>query len=216
MTQTVNDSLTVTARIGRPRDTEMEDHVFDVVLKIYGKTGWSGFHFTKVASLGGIGKSSLYSRWADRETLLRMAFRNKLSFPGPIGNTAREILINEAEFRLRTYLGQYRTAIRRLFVEATQANEPTLKEIFDDVFIIPVNLISARLWDFKDAGELHEFTSVVRLLDAIEGSILMRTFCLPDSFIDCFLGKVPAYVEDLIDDQLGIPHPSYQAECILE
>ena len=43
---------------------------------------------------------------------------------------------------------------------------------------------------------------MTRLLDAIEGSVLMRTFCLPDDYIECFLQKVPKYVEDLVSDQL--------------
>ncbi|MDY5584869.1 MAG: TetR/AcrR family transcriptional regulator [Arcanobacterium sp.] len=214
MEQVTVDSTPQTSRPGRPRDKALASHVFNVALQIYGETGWSGFHLSKVSALGGIGKSSLYSRWGDRDVLLKAAFSNLITCPGPVGNSAREILIHEADFRLRLYLGKYRTAIRRLFVEATQANEPILREIFDDVFVNPVNVISTRLWDFKASGELHEFTSVVRLLDAIEGSVLMRTFCLPEDFIECFLGKVPAYVEDLVDDQLGLPHPSRQAECI--
>ena len=49
-------------------------------------------------------------------------------------------------------------------------------------------------------------------VDAIEGSVLMRTFCLPDDVIGCFLEKVPDYVADLVDDQLHHHEPSRQLD----
>lgn len=197
---------------GRPRDTSLEERVFRAALDLYGDTGWAGFNLTKIASMAGVGKSSLYSRWMDRDKLLHAAFSTLVVCPGPVGSSAREILVNEADFRLRTYLGVNRFAVRRLFVEAAQAEDPIIARIYEDVFVTPLTQIHERLWDFKQSGELPDNTSVVRLLDAIEGSVLMRTFCLPSDVIDCFLVKVPAYVEDLVDDQLHHHTPSRQLE----
>ncbi|MEP7349583.1 MAG: TetR/AcrR family transcriptional regulator [Sphingorhabdus sp.] len=62
---------------GRPRDPQIEARVFDAAAKIYGDHGWSGYGFDAVARLAGVGKSSLYARWASAAALLRdaIAFR---------------------------------------------------------------------------------------------------------------------------------------------
>ena len=200
------------AKAGRPRDPQMEERVFRAALDLYGEAGWAGFNLTKIAAEAGVGKSSLYSRWNDRDELLHHAFTALVICPGPRGDYPREILGNEADFRLREYLGPNRSAVRRLFVEAGNAEDPVICQIYKDLFVTPLSAIHERLWDFKLNGELPRNTSVVRLLDAIEGSVLMRTFCLPDDVIGCFLEKVPAYVADLVDDQLHHHEPSRQLD----
>ncbi|WP_240471027.1 TetR/AcrR family transcriptional regulator [Schaalia suimastitidis] len=180
-------------------------------MDLYGEAGWAGFNMSKVALMAGVGKSSLYSRWDYSDVLLRDAFTALVRCPGPQGASAREILVHEARFRLCEYLGPNRHAVRRLFVEAPHSDEPVLGDIYADVFVRPLAKIRARLWEFKSIGEFPAHASVTRMLDAIEGSVLMRTFCIPDDFIDCFLLKVPAYVEDLVDDQFHHAHsPSRQ------
>ncbi|WP_242600855.1 TetR/AcrR family transcriptional regulator [Schaalia cardiffensis] len=200
------------AKAGRPRDPQMEERVFRAALDLYGEAGWAGFNLTKIAAEAGVGKSSLYSRWNDRDELLHHAFTALVICPGPRGDSPWEILVNEADFRLREYLGPNRSAVRRLFVEAGNAEDPVICQIYKDLFVTPLSAIHERLWDFKLNGELPRNTSVVRLLDAIEGSVLMRTFCLPDDVIACFLEKVPAYVADLVDDQLHHHEPSRQLD----
>ncbi|WP_253953307.1 TetR/AcrR family transcriptional regulator [Schaalia meyeri] len=200
------------AKAGRPRDPQLEERVFRTALDLYGEAGWAGFNLTKIAAEAGVGKSSLYSRWSDRDELLHRAFTALVICPGPRGDSPREVLVNEADFRLREYLGPNRSAVRRLFVEAGNAEDPVIYQIYEDLFVTPLSAIHERLWDFKRDGCLPRNTSVVRLLDAIEGSVLMRTFCLPDDFIGCFLEKVPDYVADLVDDQLHHHEPSRQLD----
>ncbi len=200
------------AKAGRPRDPQLEERVFRTALDLYGEAGWAGFNLTKIAAEAGVGKSSLYSRWSDRDELLHRAFTALVICPGPRGDSPREVLVNEADFRLREYLGPNRSAVRRLFVEAGNVEDPVIYQIYEDLFVTPLSAIHERLWDFKRDGCLPRNTSVVRLLDAIEGSVLMRTFCLPDDFIGCFLEKVPDYVADLVDDQLHHHEPSRQLD----
>ena len=189
-------------KVGRPRDEVVETKIIESALTLYGEVGWAAFNLTKVASAAGVGKSSIYTRWETRDDLLKDAFARLVRCPGPRGNSAREVLMNEAEFRLREYLGPNRRAVRRLFVEAGETNDPTIALIHNQIFITPLGTIRTRLWEFKSAGQIKDTLSVTRLLDAVEGSVLMRTFCLPDDYIDCFMLKVPRYLEALIDDQL--------------
>ena len=113
-----------------------------------------------------------------------------------------EILINEAEYRMRLYLGPNARALRRLFVEMVCEEHPVIRSAYEHTYLKPIARIRSRLWEFKTAGALPAGTSVTRLLDAIEGSVLMRAFCLSPDNIECFLGEIPEYVENLVGDQL--------------
>jgi len=157
---------------------------------------------TKVAKAAGVGKSSMYTRWANVEELFLEAFRTVVAAPGPVGDSAREVLSNEAEYRMRLYLGEHAQAVRRLFVEMACEVNPVVRAAYLHTYQDPIAAIRTRLWEFKSAGLLQEGTSVTRLLDAIEGSVLMRAFSLMPENIDCFLGEIPEYVENLVNDQL--------------
>lgn len=73
-------------KAGRPRDPQLEERVYRAALDLYGEAGWTGFNLTKIAAEAGVGKSSLYSRWNDRNTLLHAAFTALITCPGPRGD----------------------------------------------------------------------------------------------------------------------------------
>lgn len=191
------------ATIGRPRNDLADMRILESALTVYGEAGWHGFNLTKVAAAAGVGKSSMYARWTERETLLIDAFRALVVSPGPVGNDPRTILVNEIDYRLREYLGPRRSAVRRVFVEmcCSEVN-PAIVEAYEHVYVQPIKVLRARLWDFKAVNRLPASVSVTRLLDAIEGSVLMRTFCLPEADVECFLTEVEEYAQALVDDQL--------------
>ncbi|NLH69638.1 MAG: TetR/AcrR family transcriptional regulator [Brooklawnia sp.] len=191
-----------TAPLGRPRNDLADIKILQSALRLYGEAGWHGFNFTKIAAKAGVGKSSMYARWTEREELLIDAFRALVVSPGPVGEDPRTILINEIEYRLREYLGPHRGAVRRVFVEMCSSSIPVITEAYEHVYVRPIKEINVRLWDFKKAGIIPGHISVTRLLDAIEGSVLMRTFCLPEEDVECFLTEVEEYAELLVDDQL--------------
>ena len=188
--------------VGRPRNAGADRRILESSLQLYGDSGWHGFNLTKVAQLAGVGKSSMYTRWADREDLFLDAFTGLIPSPVPVGKTVDEILINEAEYRMRLYLGPNARALRRLFVEMVCEEHPVIRSAYEHTYLKPIARIRSRLWEFKTAGALPAGTSVTRLLDAIEGSVLMRAFCLSPDNIECFLGEIPEYVENLVGDQL--------------
>lgn len=190
-------------QIGRPRNSSADMAILRSALALYGTAGWHGFNFTKIAAMAKVGKSSMYARWTQRENLLLEAFRALIIFPGPVGNDPRSILRNEIEYRLRVYLGPHRSAVRRVFVEmCCPGAEPVIRQAHEHLYVKPIKAINARLWDFKTTEVIPRDMSVTRLLDAIEGSVLMRTFCLPEEDVDCFLTEVEEYAEALVDDQL--------------
>ncbi|WP_244930135.1 TetR/AcrR family transcriptional regulator [Nocardioides sp. W7] len=55
---------------GRPRNPGAEQRILDAALEEYGERGWSGFTMDAVARRAGVGKSTVYLRWQDKDSLL--------------------------------------------------------------------------------------------------------------------------------------------------
>lgn len=55
---------------GRPRTPGAEQRIIDAALEEYGEHGWSGFTMDGVARRAGVGKSTVYLRWQDKDSLL--------------------------------------------------------------------------------------------------------------------------------------------------
>jgi len=55
---------------GRPRTPGAEQRIIEAALEEYGEHGWSGFTMDGVARRAGVGKSTVYLRWQDKDTLL--------------------------------------------------------------------------------------------------------------------------------------------------
>ncbi|MDO4887421.1 MAG: helix-turn-helix domain-containing protein [Actinomycetaceae bacterium] len=188
--------------VGRPRAADADRRILQAALQLYGDAGWHGFNMTKVANLAGVGKSSMYTRWTNRDCLFLDAFTTLIASPGPIGGTVHEVLRNEVEYRMRLYLGPQAKAVRRVFVEMASEENATIRAAYRHTYLDPIAEIRAQLWEYKMAGALPVGTSVVRLLDAIEGSALMRAFCLVPADVECFLTEIDQYAENLVCDQL--------------
>ena len=62
---------------GRPRTPGAEDKILAAALEEYGERGWSGFTMDAVARRAGVGKSTVYLRWHDKEALLTEAVTNR-------------------------------------------------------------------------------------------------------------------------------------------
>jgi AcrR family transcriptional regulator len=62
---------------GRPRTPGAEDKILAAALEEYGERGWSGFTMDAVARRAGVGKSTVYLRWHDKDALLTDAVINR-------------------------------------------------------------------------------------------------------------------------------------------
>jgi AcrR family transcriptional regulator len=60
---------------GRPRDPGLEQRAREAALDVFAERGLSGLTIDEVATRARIGKSSIYLRWADKESLLADALR---------------------------------------------------------------------------------------------------------------------------------------------
>lgn len=66
---------------GRPRDADADDRIIDAALAEYAAHGRAGYSLNGVARRAGVGKSSIYLRWSDKETLLVDAVHARAEAP---------------------------------------------------------------------------------------------------------------------------------------
>lgn len=66
---------------GRPRDADADDRIIDAALAEYAAHGRAGYSLNGVARRAGVGKSSIYLRWADKESLLVDAVHARAEAP---------------------------------------------------------------------------------------------------------------------------------------
>lgn len=116
--------------------------------------------------------------------------------------TLREFLIAHAHRRADLYLGPDGLAMLRLYVEA-RAFPDVLADVRHEAITRFVLSERERVDAAIGTGELPEGASVVHLLDAIEGSVLMHVLVTPPHLLDRVRSTLPAYVERLVDLQLG-------------
>jgi AcrR family transcriptional regulator len=81
-------------RPGRPRSERAEQAIIDAAIEALGEHGIDGVRCEDVAARAGVGKATLYRRWAGKEDLLIAAFAAmKHPLPEPRGESVREDLI---------------------------------------------------------------------------------------------------------------------------
>src|SRR3954469_17991836 len=84
---------------GRPRTPGAEKRIMDAALDEYGEHGWSGFTMDGVARRAGVGKSTVYLRWQDKDSLLTDAVGSASSPLGAVDTGSlrgdlRQVAIN--------------------------------------------------------------------------------------------------------------------------
>lgn len=81
-------------RPGRPRSERAEQAILDATLEAVGENGIDAVTCEDVAARAGVGKATLYRRWAGKEDLLIAAFASiKRPMPEPRGDSVRDDLI---------------------------------------------------------------------------------------------------------------------------
>ncbi|WP_282944364.1 TetR/AcrR family transcriptional regulator [Cellulomonas endometrii] len=204
---------------GRPRAADLERRALRAVLDIFGEKGWTGLTIAEVATRAKVGKSSLYLRWPDKTAMLADALSH-VQAPGPDASddgegaggpdgssppaeqSLRDFLIQHAHRRADLYLGEDGLAMLRLYVEARAFPEP-LADVRHEAITRFVLRERHRVERAIDDGELPPGASVVHLLDAIEGSVLMHVLVTPPHLLDRVRSTLPAYIERLVDLQLA-------------
>ena len=102
---------------GRPRDADADDRIIDAALAEYAAHGRAGYSLNGVARRAGVGKSSIYLRWRDKETLLVDAVHARADAPSVDTGSLEGDLLGVYSWLLQHFLTEAGWVAVRVAVE---------------------------------------------------------------------------------------------------
>ncbi|MEP9363504.1 TetR/AcrR family transcriptional regulator [Nocardioides sp. CN2-186] len=110
---------------GRPRTPGAEQKILAAALSEYAERGWSGFTMDAVARRAGVGKSTVYLRWADKDALLTEAVSTSAqAIALPDSGTLRDDIAEVVHSTMRHFHSDHGWAtIRVTFDHASTSEE---------------------------------------------------------------------------------------------
>lgn len=185
-------------RAGRPRDPEVDRRITDAAMDVFGSAGWAGFSIDAVARVAGVGKASIYLRWASKEELLTDSVGQRFA---PIveidtGNV-REDLLAMTSVLVELFSGRHGLAARRMTVES-HATEG-IAERWQSVRGSQITAARTIVQRGVRRGELRSDTPVTILLDTLCGAAINHAIATPPHLRERVARERDKYTSDLVD-----------------
>jgi AcrR family transcriptional regulator len=191
------------AQRGRPRDATLDQRVRDAAIQVFAEFGWSGFGIEGVAKAAGVGKGSIYLRWASaRELLLESLATNVRFFTDPDSGNLRKDLLSLAQQILKSYEGENGRAYLRANLEG--GSIPGFEEYWA-VQQDEMRLARKMLRRGVERGELPSDIRVTTLLAALSGGLLIHSLTAPAHVLRSRVAE-RRVCEELVDLVLGTLH----------
>src|SRR6478609_4606795 len=160
---------------GRPRTPGAEERIIDAALEEYGEHGWAGFTMDGVARRAGVGKSTVYLRWQDKDSLLTEAVSTRSGELGAVDTgSMRGDLIQLAENLFRQFRDPAGWASLRITFDAAGAHE-RLGRFTEAVADVQVDAITRIVQRAVDRGEVAESVRPDWITACIYGAATMET-----------------------------------------
>jgi AcrR family transcriptional regulator len=193
---------------GRPRAPDADRLIVEAALAEFGDRGWSGFTMDGVANRAQVGKSTLYLRWHDKETLLADAVRSSVGEEAaPDRGNLREDLV---EF-LVSLVGYFRRplgwAAIRVCVDGAgvpPGRAPGLHSITGRLLDEHMHLVDSMLERAEIRGDLTLNAEAMRAVrSALYGAAVMHVLGHRHAEGDSGLERWASSTCDLLLDGLG-------------
>jgi AcrR family transcriptional regulator len=161
---------------GRPRSAEADAAIVSAALEILVNDGYRGLSMEGVRALAGVGKATLYRRFASKAELAKAAmrqFRQGLAVPEDTGSVADDLrAYQHAVARALEAVGAP-LFIPRILIDA--AEDPELHRLCREALIDPRrSVITTILERGVDRGELRADLDLDILVDLLTGPYLYR------------------------------------------
>ncbi|MFF9341863.1 MULTISPECIES: TetR/AcrR family transcriptional regulator C-terminal ligand-binding domain-containing protein [unclassified Streptomyces] len=187
------------ARRGRPRSEGVERAVFDAVIGLLeGGVALGDVSIERIARTAGVGKATIYRRWAGKEDLLVELIRS-VEPPDPElpGTSVRDDLVMLLEFMRRRGLAKRTSALLRNMFAQMQTH-PRLWDQYHRTAIEPRRRLGMEVLERGvAAGEIRADLDLELVNDLFVGPLLLRTVLQPDADLS---PDLPARVADTILD----------------
>ena len=160
---------------GRPRSEEAHKAILDATLELLVEVGFSALTVEGVATRAGVGKATIYRRWASKLPLVIEAFSELPRLEE--ANTGN--LVDDLKKMLRSYLQLFNstplaTVLPSLVGE--RAHNPQLSEVFDPVIKDRRQPLIRALERAVERGEISPELDLELAADMIVGPITVRLF----------------------------------------
>ncbi len=158
---------------GRPRSEEAHKAILDATLELLVEVGFSGLTVEGVAQRAGVGKATIYRRWASKLPLVVEAFRQ---LPA-LEETDSGNLVEDLTAMLRSYLqivNQTPLATVLPSLAGERAHNPELSKLFDPVMKERRQPLIRALERAVARGELPADLDVDLAADLIVGPIAVK------------------------------------------
>jgi AcrR family transcriptional regulator len=163
-------------RPGRPRSARAHTAILEATLELLAERGLSALTIEGVATRAGVGKATVYRRWASKTELVREAVGRigvqnmQLPDTGSVRGDVVAMMRGRRETASATGAGFF---IPRLVAEA--ANDPELRALFDEVLVQPGQRVMGRILERGiERGELRSDLDLESAVDLLVGAMSYR------------------------------------------
>jgi AcrR family transcriptional regulator len=171
----VSADATTAPAAGRPRSEEAHRAILDATLALLVEVGYSALTVEGIANRAGVGKATIYRRWASKLPLVIEAFGLLPSFEeADTGDLEADL-----EQMLRSYLRLFNSTPLGAVLPSLageRAHNPELSEMFAEVLKSRRQPLIGALQRAVARGELPPDTDVDLAADLIVGPIAVRLF----------------------------------------
>jgi AcrR family transcriptional regulator len=160
---------------GRPRSEEAHQAILDATLELLGEVGFSALTVEGVASRAGVGKATIYRRWASKLPLVVEAFGQLPALEdADTGSVERDL-----KTMLRAYLDLFhKTSLATVLpsLAGERAHNSELSKIFEPVMKGRRQPLVRALQRGVARGELPRELDLELAADLVAGPIAVRLF----------------------------------------
>jgi AcrR family transcriptional regulator len=161
---------------GRPRSPEADDAIVQATLELLAEVGYRSLTVEQVRARSGVGKATIYRRYANKDELVRTAIahlHHDLPTPEDTGSLAGDlgqVLRAAVGAAVETKAGH---VVPRLLGES--AGDPELQRLFYDNLVAPRReLLRMALERGVERGEVRGDADLDVVMDMLVGSLIYR------------------------------------------
>ncbi|OBB11741.1 TetR family transcriptional regulator [Mycolicibacterium setense] len=166
---------------GRPRDAATDRAILQAALDLFIERGVEGSSIEQIAKRAGVGKPSIYRRWATKEELIAAAMETLIA--EEVSWASPEAIEIESPYELveaaiesaavTTTTPHYRALVARVLGSAV--SHPALMAVYWDRYIMPRRELAARLLErAREHGTVSADADFDVAIDMMVGAITYR------------------------------------------